>query len=95
MRNKPIYLDNAATTRPDPQVIEAMREALAEHWGNPSSAHELGSDAKMRLEEARAAIARALGLRSRRSLFHLGRHRSRQLGAAGRAGLLAWPEARI
>jgi cysteine desulfurase len=61
MRNKPLYLDNAATTRPDPQVIDAMREALAGHWGNPSSAHEIGSDAKTRLEEARLAIARALG----------------------------------
>ncbi len=55
------YLDNAATTRPDPRVMDAMQEALAAHWGNPSSAHEQGSDAKMALEVARSTIAKALG----------------------------------
>jgi cysteine desulfurase len=52
-----IYLDNAATTKVDPLVIEAMRESLADFWGNPSSAHESGSKAKRRLEEARVQIA--------------------------------------
>lgn len=52
-----VYLDNAATTQVDPQVIEAMRESLTEFWGNPSSAHESGSKAKRRLEEARVQIA--------------------------------------
>lgn len=53
----PIYLDNAATTRPDPAVVEAMREALAEGWGNPSSIHEIGTRARRRLDEARHRVA--------------------------------------
>ncbi|MCC6475546.1 cysteine desulfurase [bacterium] len=51
------YLDNAATTPPDPKVIEAMTSCLAENWGNPSSAHQFGHDAKMALETARKEIA--------------------------------------
>jgi cysteine desulfurase len=72
MSQQPVYLDNAATTRPDPRVIEAIRAALAEDWGNPSSAHIVGSDAKMRLEEARAAIAQALGCESDEVYFTSG-----------------------
>lgn len=56
-----IYLDNAATTRPDPLVVEAMQEMLDDRWGNPSSAHEAGSRAKIRIEEARVAIAALAG----------------------------------
>lgn len=56
-----IYLDNAATTRPDPAVVAAMNEVLTDRWGNPSSAHEAGSRAKMCVEEARSSIARLLG----------------------------------
>lgn len=61
MDKRPIYLDNAATTQPDPAVVDAIREALTEAWGNPSSAHEVGSWAKMRLEEARISIAKLFG----------------------------------
>ena len=53
-----VYLDNAATTQPDPQVIEAMTHALSDGWGNPSSVHEHGKRAKMLLEEARVRISR-------------------------------------
>ena len=57
----PIYLDNAATTRPDPAVVEAMTESLTERWGNPSSIHELGTRARRRLDEARHAVATLAG----------------------------------
>ncbi len=57
----PIYLDNAATTRPDPAVAEAMREALTERWGNPSSIHEMGTRARRRLDEARHSVAALAG----------------------------------
>ncbi len=57
----PTYLDNAATTRPDPAVVEAMREALAEGWGNPSSIHEIGTRARRRLDEARHSVASLAG----------------------------------
>ncbi|RPH93027.1 aminotransferase class V-fold PLP-dependent enzyme, partial [candidate division KSB1 bacterium] len=56
-----IYLDNAATTQPDPKVVEVIEESLRDRWGNPSSAHEAGSRAKMRLEEARVSIASLMG----------------------------------
>ena len=52
-----IYLDNAATTRPDPAVVLAMTDALSERWGNPSSVHEIGTRARRRLDEARVAVA--------------------------------------
>lgn len=71
-REQPIYLDNAATTRPDPEVVEAMRGVLADGWGNPSSAHELGSAAKMRLEEARTSIAQLMACRDDEVYFTSG-----------------------
>ena len=37
-----IYFDNAATTPPDPRVLEAMQPYWATHWGNPSSLHRKG-----------------------------------------------------
>ncbi|MFH1010811.1 MAG: cysteine desulfurase family protein [bacterium] len=61
MASKSVYLDNAATTRPDPEVIAAMKEALQEFWGNPSSIHEIGRWARVRLEEARRHAANLLG----------------------------------
>lgn len=57
----PIYLDNAATTQPAPEVIAAMRELLEANWGNPSSAHVRGANAKRTLNEARAAISALAG----------------------------------
>jgi cysteine desulfurase len=59
-RLKMIYLDNAATTKPDPLAVTAINEVLSERWGNPSSAHAAGSRAKMALEEARATIAKLI-----------------------------------
>ncbi len=38
---RPVYLDNNATTRPDPEVVAAMLPYLTEHFGNPSSAARL------------------------------------------------------
>ena len=43
----PIYLDNAATTKPAPAVIEAITEALSRHYGNPSSLHRMGLEAQL------------------------------------------------
>lgn len=52
-----IYLDNAATTRPDPTVVEAVRGALESDWGNPSSRHEAGLAARRVVDASREAIA--------------------------------------
>src|SRR4051812_3154021 len=56
-----IYLDNAASTRPAPEVLDAMAEAARELYANPSSAHALGAAAARALEAARARVAAALG----------------------------------
>lgn len=56
-----IYLDHAATTPPDPRVLEAMWPVLARDWGNPSSIYFEGQRARRWLDEARARCAKALG----------------------------------
>ncbi|MGI9471811.1 MAG: cysteine desulfurase family protein [Rubripirellula sp.] len=52
-----IYLDNHATTRCDPRVVEAMVPWLSEHYGNPHSSHELGKVAGAAVERAVAQLA--------------------------------------
>ena len=59
---KGIYLDHAATTPIDSEVVEAMLPYLTEQFGNPSSIHSYGRQAKKALEEARAVIADELGV---------------------------------
>ena len=56
-----IYLDNNATTRVAPEVFEAMRPYLTEHYGNPSSAHSLGRKMKAAIERAREEVAEIIG----------------------------------
>jgi cysteine desulfurase len=56
-----IYLDNNATTRVAPEVFEAMRPYLTEHYGNPSSAHALGQTMRAGVEQAREQVAELLG----------------------------------
>ncbi|MCL7488699.1 MAG: cysteine desulfurase [Desulfobulbaceae bacterium] len=55
--NKPIYLDYNATTPHAPEVIEAMRPFLEEHFGNPSSSHWYGIEPRRAVEKARAQVA--------------------------------------
>ncbi len=52
-----IYLDHAATTPPDPRVIEAMLPMLTTHWGNPSSIYLEGQEARRALDSARKLCA--------------------------------------
>ena len=55
-----IYLDNAATTPLDPEVFEAMRPFMLEHFGNPSSTHAHGRKVKTAIESARKKVAELL-----------------------------------
>ena len=55
-----VYLDNNATTRPLPEVIEAMSQHFAESYANPGSRHAPGRRARQALEDARETIARVL-----------------------------------
>jgi cysteine desulfurase len=56
-----IYLDNSATTPVRPEVREAMMPFLLEKWGNPSSVHFYGRDARRHIDEARRSVATLLG----------------------------------
>lgn len=61
MANKMIYLDNNATTRVAPEVLDAMQPYLSEFFGNPSSAHTLGREMKRAIDDAREQVASLLG----------------------------------
>ena len=56
-----IYLDNNATTRIAPEVVDAMQPYLSKFFGNPSSAHTLGREMKQAVEVAREQVAALLG----------------------------------
>jgi cysteine desulfurase len=58
---KKIYLDNAATTPIDQQVLDAMIPYLTDKFGNPSSVHSFGREVKVMLEEARETVADFIG----------------------------------
>lgn len=66
------YLDNNATTAPLPAVVEAMHEALAEAWGNPSSLHGAGERARQIVDAARETMAELIGARSSEIVFTSG-----------------------
>lgn len=56
-----IYLDNAATTPIDPEVVDAMMPYITEQYGNPSSIHAHGRTIKAAIEKARKTVAEILG----------------------------------
>ena len=56
-----IYLDNAATTQVCPEAAQAALDAMTVHYGNPSSTHKAGREAKKLLDAAREQVAKALG----------------------------------
>jgi cysteine desulfurase len=58
---KQVYLDNNATTRVAPEVIEAMLPFFTDLWGNPSSMHVFGGQVRKHVERARRQVAALLG----------------------------------
>jgi cysteine desulfurase len=56
-----VYFDHAATTRPDPRVVEAMEPYLSESFGNPLSIYQLGVEARKAVENARERVAGLIG----------------------------------
>ncbi|MCM8801614.1 MAG: cysteine desulfurase NifS [Candidatus Omnitrophica bacterium] len=69
---KRIYLDYAATTPCDPEVLKEMEPYLFEKFGNPSSIHSFGQEAKKAIESARETIAKILGARPEEIIFTSG-----------------------
>lgn len=67
-----IYLDHAATTPARPEVVKAMSPYFADSFGNPSSVHSYGQQARTALEEARAKVAELIGARSEEIVFTSG-----------------------
>jgi hypothetical protein len=67
--NSLIYLDNNATTRVDPAVLEAMLPYLSELYGNPSSAYRFGKQVDAALETARTQVAGLLGCEPQEIVF--------------------------
>jgi cysteine desulfurase len=66
---KKIYLDNASTTQIHPDVIQEMTKVLTEDFGNPSSTHSFGRNAKSILELSRKAIAKQINASSQEIIF--------------------------
>ena len=66
------YLDNSATTKPCPEAVAAMVDALETGWGNPSALYRFGMDAARRLRVAREQVAKALGAEPDRVFFTSG-----------------------
>lgn len=84
-----IYLDNNATTRVDPAVLEAMLPYLQDSYGNASSAsHDLGRAAAQAVEHARDAVAKLAGATRREVVFTSGATESNNLAILGTARAL-------
>jgi len=66
---KKIYLDNAATTRTRPEVVEAMLPYFSEMFGNPSSIYEFAMQNKKAIDDARSIIAKAIGAETNEIYF--------------------------
>jgi cysteine desulfurase len=69
---KRIYLDYAATTPTDPKVLEAMQPFFFDKFGNPSSIHSFGQEAKKAIEESRETLAQFLGASPQEIVFTSG-----------------------
>jgi cysteine desulfurase len=97
--NRPVYLDNQATTPCDPRVVQMMLPFFTERFGNPHSAeHAMGQDAEAAVEAARAKIAALIGADVREVVFTSGATESNNIaikGAARFAAGMANPRRRI
>ena len=67
-----VYADNAATTKISPVALQAMMPYFESVYGNPSSLHSVGQEAKEALEDARARVAKCLGCEPREIIFTSG-----------------------
>ena len=78
-----VYLDNAATTKPCPEAVEAAVAAMTENYGNPSSLHRAGLSAQLVVDGARKTIASGIGADSECIYFTSGATESNNLALRG------------
>jgi cysteine desulfurase len=83
-----VYFDYNATTPLDPNVREAMLPFLSENWGNPSSVHHVGRQARAMLDDARDRVASLLSCKPSEVIFTSGGTESANLAIFGTARLL-------
>jgi cysteine desulfurase len=86
----PVYLDHAATTPVRPEVLEAMLPFYGPRFGNPSSVHRWGRDARTALDEARERVAHCVGASSDEICFTSGGTEADNLAILG-----AWRARRV
>ncbi|MBK8165852.1 MAG: cysteine desulfurase [bacterium] len=84
----PVYLDNHASTAPDPAVLEVMQRVARDHFGNPAAGHAFGWAAAKVVEEAREHVAALIGGEPREVIFTSGATEADNLAVLGLAA--AW-----
>jgi cysteine desulfurase len=88
--NRPVYLDNQATTRCDPRVVDVMLPYFSEEYGNPHSAeHVMGRKAEAVVEQARAQVGDVLGADVREIIFTSGATEANNIAIKGAARFAA------
>src|SRR3990167_106541 len=85
MENKILYLDYMSTTPVDPRVVEVMQKSLSADFGNASSQHAFGFQAKEKIETARAQVAALINADSKEIIFTSGATESINLALKGAA----------
>src|ERR1700730_14523456 len=78
-----VYLDHSATTPVDPRVVEAMLPYLTEKFGNPSSVHYFGQEARAAVDRARREVAALIGARANEIVFVSGGTEANNLAIRG------------
>ena len=78
-----IYLDNSATTKPLPEVIDSFVKVSKEYFGNPSSLHGIGGQAEKLLSQARSQVARLLSVKEKEIYFTSGGTEGNNLAIKG------------
>ena len=88
--NRPVYLDNQATTPCDPRVVAVMLPFFTERFGNPHSAeHAMGLDAESAVETARGQLATLIGAQAREIIFTSGATEANNIAIKGAARFAA------
>jgi cysteine desulfurase len=84
--NRPVYLDNQATSRCDPRVVATMLPWFTEHYGNPHSVeHVMGTEAEAAVEDARTQVAALVGADPKELVFTSGATESNNIAIKGAA----------